>query len=80
MSRSLSSPLIRIWAWPLGLALLTACGLISALVSDGAGEVWAWFSLGLPVATMAWHGLRRAGTRPPAADSLRDNPTLSSHT
>jgi hypothetical protein len=55
MSNSL---LLRLWAWPVGLALLTASGLISALVSDAWGDAWSWFALGLPVAVMAWFGLR----------------------
>ncbi len=49
----------RLWAWPLGLGLLSASGLLSALVSDQAGDVWSWFALGLPVLVMAWFGLRR---------------------
>lgn len=48
----------RVWAWPLALALLSASGLISALVSDHWGDIWAWFALGLPLAVMARHGLR----------------------
>ncbi|WP_144006765.1 hypothetical protein [Pelomonas sp. KK5] len=53
-----SSPLLRTWAWPLLLALSTASGLISALVSDGWGDAWSWLALGLPLAVMAWFGLR----------------------
>jgi len=44
----------RLWRWPLVLGLLSASGLLSALVSDGWGDWWAWLSLGLPVAVMAW--------------------------
>ena len=36
------------------LGLLSTSGLLSALVSDGWGDWWAWLSLGLPVAVMAW--------------------------
>ncbi len=53
-----SSPSFQLWAWPVALAVLTASGLLSALVSDGWGDVWSWFALGLPVAVMAWFGLR----------------------
>ena len=53
-----TSPLLQIWAWPLVLALLSATGLITALVSDAWGDAWAWFALGVPLAAMAWFGLR----------------------
>lgn len=54
----MSNPvLLKLWAWPVVLALLSASGLVSALVSDGWGDAWSWFALGLPVAVMAWFGL-----------------------
>jgi len=53
-----NSALLKLWAWPVVLALLTASGLIAALVSDGWGDAWSWFALGLPVAVTAWFGLR----------------------
>ena len=49
----------RLWGWPLTLGLLTATGLVSALVSDDWGDVWSWIALGLPIGTMVWFGLRR---------------------
>ena len=49
----------RIWTWPLLLGLLTASGLVSALVSDGWGDRWSWLALGVPVAAMAWLANRR---------------------
>ncbi len=55
-----ASPFLRLWGWPLLLGLLSASGLVSALVSDGWGDAWSWFGLGLPVAVMAWYGWRRA--------------------
>lgn len=55
-----ASPFLRLWGWPLLLGLLSASGLVSALVSDGWGDAWSWFALGLPVAVMAWYGWRRA--------------------
>lgn len=42
------------WRWPVVLGLLTASGLVSALVSEGWGDVWSWLALGLPVFTIAW--------------------------
>ena len=44
----------RMWGWPLVLGLLSASGLLTALVSDGWGDWWAWLGLGVPVAVMAW--------------------------
>lgn len=57
-------PALTLWGWPVALGLLSASGLVSALVSDGWGDVWAWVALGLPVAVMAWFGLRRAASSP----------------
>jgi hypothetical protein len=47
-----------LWAWPLALALLTALGLISALLGDGVWDVVSAVALGLPVLAGAWFGLR----------------------
>lgn len=47
------------WGWPLGLALLTLLGLISALL--GEGGIWwtlSWSALGLPLLVALWHILR----------------------
>lgn len=54
-----SSPFWRLWGWPIAIGLLSASGLLSALVSDAWGDAWSWFALGLPVAVMAWFGWRR---------------------
>lgn len=59
-----SRPTRSLWRWPLVLGLLTASGLLSALVSEGAGDVWSWLALGVPVLVMAWCGWRpSAGVR-----------------
>jgi len=50
---------MRLWGWPVGLALLSAVGLLSALLGDGAWDALSWAALGLPVAVAAWHALRR---------------------
>ena len=52
-------PFFRLWGWPLGMGLLMASGLVSALLSDHAGDAWSWVGLGVPVAVMAWCGLKR---------------------
>jgi hypothetical protein len=49
----------RVWAWPIALAVLSASGLLSALVSDDWGDRWSWLALGLPLVVMARHGLRK---------------------
>jgi hypothetical protein len=45
---------IRVWATPIVLGVLTSFGLISALVSDDAGDVLAWLTVGAPVAVVLW--------------------------
>lgn len=42
---------------PVLLGALTLSGLVSALLSEGAGDVWSWLALGVPVAVVAWYGL-----------------------
>lgn len=49
------------WGWPIALGVLSASGLVSALVSEGWGDAWSWVGLGVPVAVMAWHAWRPRG-------------------
>ena len=57
-------PFWHLWAWPVALGVLTACGLVSALFSDGgAGDVLAWITLGVPVLVGAWCGWMRRRRR-----------------
>ncbi|MCA0175397.1 MAG: hypothetical protein LCH73_03775 [Proteobacteria bacterium] len=49
---------------PLVVALISAAGLISALVGDGPWDTLSWLALGLAVVLCAWHGL--PWRRPPA--------------
>lgn len=42
----------RLWGGPLALAVVTTSGLVAALVSEGAGDIWSWFALGLPLAVV----------------------------
>ena len=55
----MSGGLVRIWAWPVAIAAVSASGLVSALLSEGWGDAWSWIALGLPVAVGAWCGLLR---------------------
>lgn len=42
---------------PIVLGLLSAIGLIAALLADGAGDVLSWGALAIPVAAAVWYGL-----------------------
>jgi hypothetical protein len=42
------------------LAVVTALGLVSALLSDAAGDVLAWFALAAPVCIVVWFATRRS--------------------
>jgi len=44
----------RIFAIPMGLALLSAVGLVSALVGDGVWDVLSWLTLAVPIAIGAY--------------------------
>jgi len=66
MSRPLSwagSPFLALWGWPIVLALLSAAGLVGALVG-GPGCHWlSWVGLGTPAAASLWFSLRGRGPR-----------------
>lgn len=47
----------RLWTAPIALGVLTASGLLTALVSEGWGDAWSWIALGVPVAVMGWCAL-----------------------
>ena len=38
-----------IWRVPAALGVLTASGLVTALVADGAADVWPWLALATPL-------------------------------
>ena len=45
----------HLWRWPIVMGVLSATGLLTALVSDGGwGDWWSWVGLGVPVVVMAW--------------------------
>lgn len=50
MTRTVRSAQLEQWRWPVGLALLTLFGLLSALLGDG-GIWWclSWVALGAPL-------------------------------
>lgn len=53
-----------LWTAPIVLGVLTASGLVSALVSDHWGDVWSWIALAVPVGVMTWYAFypARPGT------------------
>ena len=52
MSESQSTA--QIWTAPVLLGLSSAVGLVTALFSDGVGDVIAWVALGVPVVVCLW--------------------------
>ena len=56
---STRSPRPRVWPAPIALGLITAFGLIAALLSDGIGDVLAWVALAVPVAVVTRYSWRR---------------------
>ncbi|MEF8794560.1 hypothetical protein [Thiohalorhabdus sp.] len=40
----------RVWGMPLVLALVSALGLVAALLADGLGDALSWAALALPTA------------------------------
>jgi hypothetical protein len=57
--------IVRIFGPPAVIGLVTAVGLLSALLGDGAWDV-LWVSLDVPLAVIAWCGVRstRAARKP----------------
>ncbi|WP_407294268.1 hypothetical protein [Stutzerimonas zhaodongensis] len=62
--------MIRIWLWPVVIALISAVGLIGGLVSEGVGDWLSWIALGVPV-VVSLHGLRRCKPRSERELSVR---------
>lgn len=47
----------QIWVMPAILALVSALGLISALLGDGIWDVLSWLALAVPVIVIVWYSL-----------------------
>ena len=57
------TPLRRMWAWPIALAIVTAVALGAALVTDDVWQDALWSAaLALPIATAACRIARRNDT------------------
>lgn len=48
----------RLWRAPIALGILTAIGLLSALLGDGVWDQISAVTLGVPVAVAGWYGFR----------------------
>jgi hypothetical protein len=46
---------MKIWFWPIVIGILSAVGLVSALLYDGPGDWISWAALLCPVAVSAWY-------------------------
>jgi hypothetical protein len=53
----MSRQFMRIWGWPLVIAVVSMVGLLAGLVGDGGWDSLAAACLGLPVALTVWLGL-----------------------
>jgi hypothetical protein len=48
----------QIWSGPIIIGVVSAIGLISALLGDGIWDAVSWVSLSAPMAITAWHVIR----------------------
>lgn len=53
----------EIWGMPTVLAIVSAIGLVSALLGDGFWDVLSWVALATPMLVMGWHLRRPAASR-----------------
>jgi hypothetical protein len=67
----MNAALVRLWGWPLLLAGSTCSGLVSALLSDGWGDLWSWLALGLPVVVSGWCVVPRRRRRMPGPSKFK---------
>jgi hypothetical protein len=62
LARAGGSNFIRVFGVPVLLALVSAIGLLSALLGDDLWDVLSWIALATPVAVIVWC-VARAGRR-----------------
>ena len=48
-----------VYGGPLALGVLSVAGLLTALLSEGAGRYFSWVAVGAPVALTAWFFAQR---------------------
>ena len=51
----------QIWGMPIAIGMLSAVGLLSALLGDGIWDALSWAALATPVAASLWHVGRALG-------------------
>ncbi|MEH2517125.1 hypothetical protein V1279_002698 [Bradyrhizobium sp. AZCC 1610] len=51
-----------VYGGPLLLGVLSIAGLLTALLSEGAGRYFSWLAVGAPVAIAAWFFAQRKRT------------------
>jgi hypothetical protein len=52
---SRAATLLRVFGAPMLLALVSAIGLISALLGDSIWDVLSWLALATPIAVIMWY-------------------------
>lgn len=60
MNRRPRSNLVRVFAAPAAIAVVSTVGLVTALVDDRLGDWISWLSLATPLAAVAWGWARRS--------------------
>jgi hypothetical protein len=55
----MNSTFVRVWKYPVLLAILTLFGLLAALTGTGIWHVLAWLTLAIPVAVCLFFSFRR---------------------
>ena len=55
----MSPAFLRLWGVPIILGILTAVGLVAALLGDGVWDAVSGVTLGIPVLLGIWHSLRK---------------------
>jgi hypothetical protein len=55
----MSTAFRRMWGTPILLGILTAVGLLSALLGDGVWDYVSAVTLGIPVLTAGWYSFKR---------------------
>ena len=67
----MSSSFKRIWGAPVLLAILTAIGLLAALLGDGMWDVLSALTLGIPVAATIWYGFKNSFKKSRTSDQAK---------
>lgn len=49
----------RMWGAPVLLGILTAVGLLAALLGDGVWDALSALALGIPTVATIWYGFRK---------------------